>query len=63
MSCIRQSCFDQHTFQVSVYDEWAFDIPIAERIHEKVVEFDAEAIAKLQERVPMWREYLNTLAV
>ena len=44
-------------------DEWAFDIPIAERIHEKVVEFDAEAIAKLQERVPMWREYLNTLAL
>jgi hypothetical protein len=27
------------------------------------VEFDAEAIAKLQERVPMWREYLNTLAL
>ena len=44
-------------------DEWAFDIPIAERIHEKVVEFDADAIAKLQERVPMWREYLNTLAL
>jgi hypothetical protein len=42
-------------------DEWAFDIPIAERIHEKVVEFDADAIAKLQERVPMWREYLNTI--
>jgi hypothetical protein len=44
-------------------DEWAFDIPIAERIHEKVVEFDADAIAKLQERVPMWREYLNTLGL
>lgn len=44
-------------------DEWAFDIPIAERIHEKVVEFDEAAIAKLQERVPMWREYLNTLAL
>jgi hypothetical protein len=44
-------------------NEWAFDIPIAERIHEKVVEFDADAIAKLQERVPMWREYLNTLAL
>jgi len=44
-------------------DEWAFDIPIAERIHEKVVEFDQAAIAKLQERVPMWREYLNTLAL
>lgn len=44
-------------------DEWAFDIPIAERIHEKVVEFDPEAISKLQERVPMWREYLNTLAL
>jgi hypothetical protein len=27
------------------------------------VEFDADAIAKLQERVPMWREYLNTLAL
>ena len=44
-------------------DEWAFDIPIVERIHEKVVEFDADAIAKLQERVPMWREYLNTLGL
>jgi hypothetical protein len=42
-------------------DEWAFDIPIVERIHEKVVEFDADAIAKLQERVPMWREYLTEL--
>ena len=47
----------------TLQDEWAFDIPIAERIHEKVVEFDADAIAKLQERVPMWREYLNTLAL
>jgi len=27
------------------------------------VEFDKAAIAKLQERVPMWREYLNTLAL
>jgi len=27
------------------------------------VEFDEAAIAKLQERVPMWREYLNTLAL
>ncbi len=44
-------------------DEWEFDIPIAERIHEKVVEFDTDAIAKLQERVPMWREYLNTLGL
>jgi hypothetical protein len=40
---------------------WQYDIPVSERIHEKVVEFDADAIAKLQERVPMWREYLNTL--
>jgi hypothetical protein len=43
--------------------EWVYDIPVQERIHEKVVEFDADAIAKLQERVPMWREYLNTLAL
>jgi hypothetical protein len=43
--------------------EWTYDIPVHERIHEKVVEFDPEAIAKLQERVPMWREYLNTLAL
>ena len=43
--------------------EWTYDIPVQERIHEKVVEFDPEAIAKLQERVPMWREYLNTLAL
>jgi hypothetical protein len=41
--------------------EWVYDIPVQERIHEKVVEFDADAIAKLQERIPMWREYLNTL--
>jgi hypothetical protein len=41
--------------------EWVYDIPVQERIHEKVVEFDEAAIAKLQERVPMWREYLNTL--
>jgi len=41
--------------------EWVYDIPVQDRIHEKVVEFDADAIAKLQERVPMWREYLNTL--
>jgi hypothetical protein len=43
--------------------EWTYDIPVHERIHEKVVEFDTDAIAKLQERVPMWREYLNTLAL
>jgi hypothetical protein len=43
--------------------EWVYDIPVQERIHEKVVEFDEAAIAKLQERVPMWREYLNTLAL
>jgi hypothetical protein len=43
--------------------EWTYDIPVQERIHEKVVEFDESAIAKLQERVPMWREYLNTLAL
>ena len=43
--------------------EWVYDIPVHERIHEKIVEFDADAIAKLQERVPMWREYLNTLAL
>ena len=43
--------------------EWTYDIPVQERIHEKVVEFDEAAIAKLQERVPMWREYLNTLAL
>jgi hypothetical protein len=43
--------------------EWTYDIPVHERIHEKVVEFDIDAIAKLQERVPMWREYLNTLAL
>jgi hypothetical protein len=43
--------------------DWVYDIPVQERIHEKVVEFDADAIAKLQERVPMWREYLNTLAL
>ena len=43
--------------------EWVYDIPVQERIHEKVVEFDADAIAKLQERVPMWREYLNTLGL
>lgn len=42
---------------------WTYDIPVQERIHEKVVEFDEAAIAKLQERVPMWREYLNTLAL
>jgi len=42
---------------------WQYDIPVQERIHEKVVEFDADAIAKLQERVPMWREYLNTLSL
>lgn len=42
---------------------WTYDIPVQERIHEKVVEFDADAIAKLQERVPMWREYLNTLGL
>jgi hypothetical protein len=42
---------------------WQYDIPVQERIHEKVVEFDEAAIAKLQERVPMWREYLNTLAL
>ena len=42
---------------------WSHDIPVKKRIHEKVVEFDADAIAKLQERVPMWREYLNTLAL
>jgi hypothetical protein len=41
--------------------EWVYDIPVQERIHEKVVEFDADAIAKLQERVPMWREHLKTL--
>ena len=40
---------------------WEYDIPVSERIHEKVVEYDADAIAKLQERVPMWREYLNSL--
>jgi len=40
-----------------------YDIPVQDRIHEKVVEFDADAIAKLQERVPMWREYLNTLGL
>jgi hypothetical protein len=27
------------------------------------VEFDSDAIAKLQERVPLWREYLNTLGL
>jgi hypothetical protein len=43
--------------------EWTYDIPVQERIHEKVVEFDEAAIAKLQERVPMWREYLNTLSL
>jgi hypothetical protein len=43
--------------------EWTYDIPVQERIHEKVVEFDQAAIDKLQERVPMWREYLNTLAL
>lgn len=42
---------------------WTYDIPVQERIHEKVVQFDADAIAKLQERVPMWREYLNTIAL
>jgi len=42
---------------------WEYDIPVQDRIHEKVVEFDEAAIAKLQERVPMWREYLNTLAL
>ena len=42
---------------------WTYDIPVQERIHEKVVEFDEAAIAKLQERVPMWREYLNTLSL
>ena len=41
--------------------EWTYDIPVQERIHEKVVEFDEAAIVKLQERVPMWREYLNTI--
>ena len=43
--------------------EWVYDIPVAERIHEKVVEFDQSAINKLQERVPMWREYLNTFEI
>lgn len=43
--------------------EWVYDIPVQERIHEKVVEFDEAAIAKLQERVPMWREHLNTLGL
>jgi hypothetical protein len=41
--------------------EWVYDIPVKERIHEKGIAFDEAAIAKLQERVPMWREYLNTL--
>jgi hypothetical protein len=43
--------------------EWVYDIPVQERIHEKIVEFDSGAIAKLEERVPMWREHLNTLAL
>jgi hypothetical protein len=43
--------------------EWTYDIPVQERIHEKVVEFDEAAIDKLQERVPMWREYLNSLSI
>jgi hypothetical protein len=47
----------------SLRTEWTYDIPVQERIHEKVVEFDEAAIAKLQERVPMWREYLNTLGL
>jgi hypothetical protein len=41
--------------------EWTYDIPVQERIHEKVVEFDQAAIDKLMERVPMWREYLESL--
>jgi hypothetical protein len=44
-------------------DEWTYDIPVSERIHEKIVEFDQSAIDKLVERVPMWREYLETLTV
>ncbi len=52
-----------HANLESDLSEWCYDIPVQERIHEKVVEFDADAIAKLQERVPMWREYLNTLAL
>jgi hypothetical protein len=41
--------------------EWVYDIPVQERIHEKAILFDRLAIDKLRERVPMWREYLNTL--
>jgi hypothetical protein len=50
-----------HANLESDISEWCYDIPVQERIHEKVVEFDEAAIAKLQERVPLWREYLNTL--
>lgn len=43
--------------------EWTYDIPVEKRIHEKVVLYDIDAISSLQERVPMWRKYLNTLAL
>jgi len=67
----RNMIYDMPTFLTeypsanleSDLSEWCYDIPVQERIHEKVVEFDADAIAKLQERVPLWQEYINTLGL
>lgn len=41
--------------------EWSYDIPVQQRIHEKIVEFDQLAIDELTERVPLWREYIAEL--
>jgi hypothetical protein len=41
--------------------DWSHDIPIQQRIHEKIVEFDRLAIEELKERVPLWREYITDL--
>ena len=42
-------------------DEWTFDIPVNERIHEKIVQYNQESIDELIERVPVWRDYVNQL--
>ncbi len=42
-------------------DLWTHDIPVAERIHEIRVDFDHEAVEKIKEKAPLWRNYINEL--
>ena len=37
------------------------DIPMEKRIHEITIPYNSELVGSVKKRVPIWREYLNTL--